>query len=101
MRATWTQVEPPQLDRAIDVFKLASLPDIEKLEGFCSASLMVNRASGRAVVSVTYDSPDAMRRNRIEATTVRAAASREAGLEVLDVGEFELAVAHLHVPEMA
>jgi len=101
VRATWTQVEPPQLDRAIDVFKLASLPDIEKLEGFCSASLMVNRASGRAVVSVTYDSPDAMRRNRIEATTVRAAASREAGLEVLDVGEFELAVAHLHVPEMA
>jgi hypothetical protein len=101
VRATWTQVEPAQLDRAIDVFKLASLPDIEKLEGFCSASLMVNRASGRAVVSVTYDSPDAMRRNRVEATTVRAAASREAGLEVLDVGEFELAVAHLHVPEMA
>jgi hypothetical protein len=101
VRATWTQVEPAQLDRAIDVFKLASLPDIEKLEGFCSASLMVNHASGRAVVSVTYDSPDAMRRNRVEATTVRVAASREAGLEVLDVGEFELAVAHLHVPEMA
>jgi heme-degrading monooxygenase HmoA len=101
VRATWTQVEPAQLDRAIDVFKLASLPDVEKLEGFCSASLMVNRASGRAVVSVTYDSLDAMQRNRVEATTVRAAASREAGLEVLDVGEFELAVAHLHVPEMA
>jgi hypothetical protein len=101
VRATATQAEPAQLDRAIDVFKLASLPDIEKLQGFCSASLMVNRASGRAVVSVTYDSLDAMRRNRVEATTVRAAATREAGLEVLDVGEFELAVAHLRVPEIA
>ena len=101
VRATWTQVEPAQLDRAIDVFKLASLPAIEQLEGFCSASLMVNRASGRAVASVTYDSVDAMQRNRDEATTVRAAATQEAGLEVLDVCEFELAVAHLRVPEMA
>jgi heme-degrading monooxygenase HmoA len=101
VRATWTQVEPAQLDRGIDVFKLASLPAIEGLEGFCSASLMVNRASGRSVVSVTYDSVEAMERNRDEAMAVRAAASKEAGLEVLDVCEFELAVAHLHVPEMA
>jgi hypothetical protein len=101
VRATWIQVEPAQLDRGIDVFKLASLPAIEELEGFCSASLMVNRASGRAVTSVTYDSIEAMERNRDEATTVRAAATQEAPLEVLDVCEFELAVAHLRVPEMA
>jgi heme-degrading monooxygenase HmoA len=101
VRATWTKVQPAQLDRAIDVFKLASLPATEELEGFCSASLMVNRASGRAVVSVTYDSLEALQRNRDEASKLRAAATQEAGLEVLDVGEFELAVAHLHVPEMA
>jgi heme-degrading monooxygenase HmoA len=101
VRATWTQVEPAQLDRGIDVFKLASLPAIEGLEGFCSASLMVNRASGRSVVSVTYDSVEAMERNRDEAATVRAAATQEAGFELLDVCEFELAVAHLRVPEMA
>ena len=94
-------MQPARLDRAIDAFKLASLPDIEELEGFCSASLMVNRASGRAVASVTYDSVDAMRRNSNEAATLRTAATQEAGLEVLDVCEFELAVAHLHVPEMA
>jgi heme-degrading monooxygenase HmoA len=101
VRATWTQVEPAQLDRAIDVFKLTSMPAIEELEGFCSASLMVNRASGRAVASVTYDSPEAVERNRDQAATVRTAAAQEAGLEVLDVCEFELAVAHLRVPEMA
>lgn len=101
VRATWMQAEPAQLDRAIDVFKLASLPAIEELEGFCSASLLVDRASGRAVASVTYDSLEAMQRNREEASKVRAASSEEANMQVLDVGEFELALAHLRVPEMA
>jgi heme-degrading monooxygenase HmoA len=100
VRATWTQIEPAQLDRAIDVFKMASLPAMEELTGFCSASLMVQRASGRGVFSVTYDNLEAMQQNRDEAAAVRTAQAKEAGLEVLDVGEFELAVAHLRVPEM-
>jgi heme-degrading monooxygenase HmoA len=100
VRATWTQIEPARMDRAIDVFKMASLPAVEELTGFCSASLMVQRTSGRAVVSVTYDNLEAMQQNRDEAAVVRTAQAKEAGMEVLDVGEFELAVAHLRVPEM-
>jgi len=101
VRATWTQLEPAQVDRAIDVYKMASLPAMEDLEGFCSASLLVDRASGRAVSSATFDSLEAMQRNREQAGTVRAAGTQEARAEVLDVCEFELAVAHLRVPEMA
>ncbi|HEV8566295.1 MAG TPA: hypothetical protein VGQ92_04240 [Actinoplanes sp.] len=101
VRATWLQVEPAQADRAIDVYKMGSLPAMENLEGFCSASLLVDRASGRAVSSVTYDSLEAMERNREQAKTVRAAGAQEAGAQVLDIGEFELAIAHLRVPEMA
>lgn len=100
VRATWLQVEPAQADRAIDLYKMSSLPAMENLEGFCSASLLVDRASGRAVSSVTYDSLDAMERNRGQAETVRAAGAQEAGAQVLDVCEFELAIAHLRVPEM-
>ena len=62
---------------------------------------MVDCSSGRAVSSVTYDSHEAMQRNRDQAGTVRAAGAREAGANRVDVGEFELAVAHLRVPEMA
>ena len=50
---------------------------------------------------MTYDSHEAMQRNRDQAGTVRAAGAREAGANRVDVGEFELAVAHLRVPEMA
>jgi len=101
VRATWMEVDSARMDHAVDVFRMTSLPAIEELEGFCSASLMVNRSSGRAVSSVTYDSHEAMERNRKQAGTVSAAGAQEAGANVLDVGEFELAVAHLRVPEMA
>lgn len=100
VRVTWMQVNPADLDRAIDVYRLASLPRAEELEGFCSASLLVDRISGRAVSSVTYDSMEAMGRNREAAEQLRSSASKDAGADVLDVGEFELAVAHLRVPEL-
>jgi len=101
VRATWTQVEPAQVDRAIDDFKAATMPAIEALEGFCSASLMMDRTSGRAVLSVTYDDAAAMERNRDAATRVRSASTSGGGPKLLDVCEFELALAHLRVPEMA
>jgi len=100
VRATWTRVDPAEVDRAIDVYKMTTLPAMEALEGFCSASLFVDRSSGRGVSSVTFDSMEAMRRNREPAAALRETASREAGAEALDIGEFELALAHLRVAEM-
>jgi len=101
IRVTWMQVNPAQLDRAIDVYKMVSLPAMEELDEFCSASLLVNRESGLAVSSATYGSTEAMERIRDRAASIRTATIQEAGAEVLEVGEFELAIAHLRVPEMA
>ena len=101
VRATWVKVDPDQIDRGIDVYKMTVLPALEELEGFCSASLLVDRASGRAVSSAAYDSVDAMERNRDQLDTLRGAGTQEAGAAVLDEREFELAIAHLRVPEMA
>ena len=100
VRVTWMRVDPMELDRAIDVYRLASLPRAEELAGFCSASLLVDRRTGRAVSSVTYDSVRAMESNREAAAAMRSAGSKEAGAELLDAGEFELSLAHLRVPEM-
>jgi quinol monooxygenase YgiN len=100
VRATWVKVDPANLDRAIDVYKLASLPRLEDLAGFCSASLLVDRASGRAVSSVTYDSQEAMDNSREAAASMRSATAKDAGAEMLDVCEFQLVLAHLRVPEL-
>ena len=76
------------------------LPALEELEGFCSGSRLVDRASGRGVASATLDSVEAMERNKDQLDTIRATGSQEARAEVLDECDFELAVAHLRVPEM-
>jgi hypothetical protein len=88
-------------DRLLEDYKSSVLPAIEALEGFCSASLLIDRSTGRAVSSATFDSREAMDRNRDKAAEIRSERTREMGADVVDVGEFELAVAHLRVPEMA
>ena len=101
VRATWVKVSPDQLDQGIEFYKMTLLPALEELEGFCSASLLVDRASGRGVAAATFDNADALERNKEALDRIRATGSQEANAEVLDQCDFELAVAHLRVPEMA
>jgi hypothetical protein len=42
-----------------------------------------------------------MDRNQENARELRNARTREIGADILDVGEFELTLAHLRLPEMA
>jgi heme-degrading monooxygenase HmoA len=101
VRATWVKLDPDQTDRGVDFFKTTILPALEDLEGFCSSSLMVDRASGRGVACSTFDSFEALERDREQLDRLRATGSQEVSAEILDEGDFELAVAHLRVPEMA
>ncbi|GAB3020163.1 hypothetical protein GCM10027213_37520 [Mycobacterium bourgelatii] len=101
VRATWLKVVPDQLGRSLDFYRTCVLPEMERLEGFCSASMMVDHPSTRRAVSCsTFDSLDAMARNRDEATELRSRRVRDLGAEVIDVMEFELAIARLRVPEL-
>lgn len=101
VRATWLKVVPDQLSRSLEFYRSSVLPELEQLDGFCSASLMVDHpACRRAVACSTFDSMDAMARNRDRATELRSRRVRELGAEVIDVAEFELAIAHLRVPEL-
>ena len=101
VRATWLKVVPDQLTRSLDFYRTAVLPEMENLDGFCSASLMVDHpACRRAVSCSTFDSMDAMARNRDRATELRSRRVRDLGAEVVDVVEFELAIARLRVPEL-
>jgi hypothetical protein len=101
VRATWVKVDPDQLDGGIEFYKGTLLPALEELEGFCSASLLVDRASGRGVAVATFDNAEALERNKDQLDGIKATGSREANAEVLDQCDFELALAHLRVPEMA
>jgi hypothetical protein len=101
VRVVWVRVPPEDAGHCVDLYRMSLLPEICEFEGFCSASLMVDRSSGYAVSSVTFDSYDAMRRTRRLAAVMREGATGEASGEILEVAEFELVLAHLQVPEMA
>ncbi len=101
VRASWVRMAPAQADRVVDVYRMGLLPVMQDYDGFCSASLLVDRASGLAVSSVSYDSLESMQRSREKSDALREAGAREAGVEIIEVCEFELALAHLRVPEMA
>jgi quinol monooxygenase YgiN len=100
-RSTWVQGEPEDVDHAIDVFRMTTLPALAEIEGFASASLMVNRSDGRALATIAYDSRDHLELARQQADALRSRTVTEMSADVRDIREFDLLMAHLHAPEMA
>ena len=97
-RVAWSQA--PDVDKTIERFRSFALPKMEAMDGFCSASLLVDRARGAACATVTYDSHEALDASREAATAMREETTAEAGIEFTDVAEFDLALAHLRLPEL-
>lgn len=98
-RVTWLKVHRHEIDHQVDVFRGTLLPELEVIPGFCSASLLVNRETGRATSTVTYENRAALEGSRQEARRLREMATRTIAAEIHDVAEMELALAHLRVPE--
>ena len=99
-RVIWTSGEPDRMNDQLDTFRMSLLPKMEDLPGFCAVSLMVDRDSGRAAIAVTYDSPEDMRRANERATALRQEYVSGVGMEIMEMEEFDLSLAHLRVPEM-
>ena len=100
-RVLWTETDPARLDDMVDAVRMSLLPRMDELPGFCSTSLLVDRNTGRASVSVTYASRDAMSRALAMGTAMREDFAAAMGVQISEVAEFDLAIAHLRVPEMA
>lgn len=100
-RVTWLSGMGDHAERAADVFRMAVLPRAQELDGFCSASMLISRETGRAVGTVTFERREQVEASRDVATAIREAASRDIGATIDDVAEMEVTFAHLHLPEMA
>ena len=97
-RVSWLRGD---LDALTETMRVAIMPTLEETGGFCGASLLVNRATGLGCATTTWESRDAMEASRSAANDMRSRAASDADGEIVDVHEFDLAYAHLHVPEMA
>ena len=101
VRVSWMQMERAHVDHAVDIHRMHTLAAMDDVDGFCSASLFIDRNRGMVCWSATYTSMHTMERGRERESGLLDALARETGATVTDVCEFELALAHLHVPEMA
>jgi heme-degrading monooxygenase HmoA len=97
-RVSWLQGD---LDAMTETFRAGILPELEQTSGFCSASLLVNRSTGLGCTTTAWETRAAMEASRLAADGMRSRVVSDAGGEIVEVHEFDLAYAHLHVPEMA
>jgi len=100
-RVTWVQYDAADLDRGLDYYRNTVVPRLEAFDGFCSLSMMIDRTNGRGCGTVVFDSREALEASREKAASIRSSATRDGGIGIMDVAEFELAYAHLRVPELA
>ena len=96
-RVSWIKGD---VDAMIGTFRVGILPQLEQTPGFCSASLFVNRSSDVACATTAWRDRPAMEASRLAADEMRSRVASDAGGDVVQVHEFELAHSHLHVPEM-
>ena len=98
-RVTWTRTDAANLDRVIDAYRDSLMPWWEQTPGFCSNSLLVDRRDGRCASAVVFESREAMAGTRDQFTTLREEFVTRMSMEIEEVAEFDLALAHLRVPE--
>lgn len=100
-RVIWTEGDPARADETLSTFRMAMLPRIEELPGFCSLSLLVDRQTGRGAMTVTYDSREDMQRAADAGRAMREEFTNSQGMRTTDMADFDVLLHHLRVPEMA
>ncbi len=98
-RVTWLRTAPDAVDRAVDAVRLSLMPKLDDLPGFCSVSVMVRRGDGLTVAAVSYDGRAHVEQASEGAREFREEFAPAMGIEVVDTAEFDVAIAHLRIPE--
>jgi hypothetical protein len=98
-RMTRVQIDPVHVETAIDAYTASTLHDVQLLDGYCSAVLLVDRLTGAGVVSVTFDSRRTLETSREHGATLRTAGLAKAGAEVVEVREAEIVIAGIRMPQ--
>ena len=99
-RIIWARPQDIHIHVIRERFRNPILQEFETVEGFCSASLFVDRLERLLCTTATFESRAALDASRPEAAVARERAAMETGVEFIEIAEFELALAHLRVPEL-
>jgi heme-degrading monooxygenase HmoA len=98
-RVVWTRTDPGNLASIIEAYRDSLMPWWEQTEGFRSNSFLIDRQEGRCSSTVVFESREAMAHTRDQFTPLREEFVTKRGMEIVEVAEFDVALAHLRVPE--
>jgi hypothetical protein len=98
-RVTWIRTDPGKADQMLEMYRTRLMPRIQDMQGFCSLSMLVDRDGGRAVGTAVFENRSALEQTREDARSVREVAVNVGGVDILDVAEMDVVLAHLRVPE--
>jgi heme-degrading monooxygenase HmoA len=98
-RVIRTRAPIGQAGRIAEGFQTTIVPRIADLPGFCSVSLLVDDETGRCAVTTVYEDRQTMNRAKGHAQAMREEFATHLGMHVTDVAEYDVALAHLRVPE--
>jgi hypothetical protein len=99
-RVTWLTCAPEDVEATLDFFRDTVMVRLEGFDGFCSASMLVDRATGQCCGTARFDSREDLVATRATAQGMRDQLALEGSVEFGDVQEYELVIAHLRVPEL-
>ncbi|MER6298482.1 antibiotic biosynthesis monooxygenase [Kitasatospora sp. NPDC001539] len=83
-------IGPDGVDRLAEVFRDRALPNLEKLDGFVTGALLVDRANGRTSVGAIFADRASFTDSRGPMADIRAQATAAAGLTVWSLEEFDV-----------
>ncbi|MFD0142654.1 MULTISPECIES: hypothetical protein [unclassified Streptomyces] len=92
------EFDPAGTDALAEIFRDMALPRLEALAGFEGASLLVDRAKGRAMVGVVWSDRDALAASRAGVAAIRGEATAQARVITRSVEEFEVVYAGVNPP---
>jgi len=98
-RVIWMDVDARRVDEHLGNVREIVLPRLETFDGFCSMSLLLDRDRGAAAAAATYESRATLEASREPARRLREEMERRGIAQMREAAEFEVALAHLRVPE--
>jgi hypothetical protein len=98
-RITRVTIDPAHAEEAIDAYTSSTLHDLQLMDGYCSAVLLVDKSRGLGVVSVTFDNRAHLEASRERAEQIRRTGLAKAGAEVSEVREAEIVIAGIKLPQ--
>jgi predicted ester cyclase/heme-degrading monooxygenase HmoA len=90
VRLVRVEGNPANVNMAIEEFRNTAVPQLMDMTGLCSAQLLTDRATGRSIAVITWESADAMVASRTEAARLRASITAVTHAEVRSVEEYRL-----------